>query len=1408
MNRSYRVVFNRSLGVWQAVSELAAKRSKPGQSTMSDCSVLAGSFRGSERTFCATFLVGLLAVLAGVAPARAATVTWSDSASTTDWFTAGNWIRSPNGSPVAGDSIYIGTNTSGAATSGTVVIGSGNAQGSGLWLGYAAGTTGVLTVQQGASLDLAGSLTLGTSGTGSLNIVGGNVSASNVFSVGSRSGAADSGTGHLEITDGGTLDTTSVNGYTVIGDRAGAAQSTVLIDGQGSEWNTSHGVIIGGSGAGSGALTVQNGGLLNLRPSNTMGLGLADAVGATGSLVIDGPGSKVIASPGLTVGIEGTAFLSISNGAILESSSQLWDYDYIGYQSTISGVRAEGHVVVDGQGSSWISYSGIWVGFAGIGTLAISNGATVTSIYDGHIGYSIVTGSSIAAHGEVLITGPGSIWTARTLDMAQFYGADGILTVADGGIFRTTGPDGIRSVGNGGQGTINIGAAQGESATAPGTLDTSIVDLGAQGTLVFNHNSSSHVFTPRIGSVAAGSGTIRQLAGTTILAGDSSAFEGATSVAGGTLLVDGTLGDSASSVAVASGATLGGSGTIGGDVTIAGGGILAPGGGSGEVGTLTLNGNLALGSTSILNYHFGEADTVGGLLNDLTVVNGDLTLDGTLNINVSSGGSFDPGIYRVFSYNGMLTDNVLDIGTMPAGSFSVETAIVGQVNLVNATGTTLNFWDGDAGPKGDDVINGGDGTWRVSAGDDNWTEVSGASNGPYQNGSFAIFSGAAGIVTVDNGGDAAVVSGGMQFAVSDYLIQGDAITLADGSNFIRVGDGTQPGTDYVATIASELTGSGGIDKADAGVLVLTGANTYTGGTTISSGTLQLGNGGASGGIAGDVLNDGIFAFNRSDTFAFDGAISGTGVVNQIGSGTTILTSGNNTYGGATNLVSGTLRAGAAGVFSPNSAVTVATGATLDLDGLNQTVAGLSHAGLVDMGSGMAPGTVLTVNGAYVADGGTITMNTVLNEGGANSRSDRLVAGTTRLGSAPVRIVVDGSGGMGAQTVGNGIELVEVLNQEASAAGVFALGNRVAAGAYEYGLFHNGLGTDSADGNWYLRSSLRSEVVAETAIPALASRFGLAMLGTYFNRNGDARIAQCADDAENAKSGSHIEAQPASGQCDALQWGRVFGETGRFGHGTTNGRLGHDGPAYRFRFVGFQAGTDIYSTTRDSAGLYIGAGRLHATIRGLNGGDAGKVEMDSYAVGGYWTRRDPGGWYTDIVLQGVWYQNIDAAAFGVERTSTRGSGVVASGEAGYTFAFGSSYAFVPQAQLIYQRTHIKGASDAFGLIDFDTTDEIYGRLGGRLTKDGATSGGSLLTTWADVNVWHQFGDDATTSFASLQGANPTELAASLGGTWGQIGLGLSGQVTRNLNLFGGIDYNFGLGQSGDSVGGRVGIKVFW
>ena len=108
-----------------------------------------------------------------------------------------------------------------------------------------------------------------------------------------------------------------------------------------------------------------------------------------------------------------------------------------------------------------------------------------------------------------------------------------------------------------------------------------------------------------------------------------------------------------------------------------------------------------------------------------------------------------------------------------------------------------------------------------------------------------------------------------------------------------------------------VSGTGSLVQAGSGTTILTANNTYAGGTTISAGTLQIGNGGTTGSIVGDVTDNATLAFNRSDTVTFAGLVSGTGELQQIGTGTTVLTS-DSTYTGGTTISAGTLQLGDGG----------------------------------------------------------------------------------------------------------------------------------------------------------------------------------------------------------------------------------------------------------------------------------------------------------------------------------------------------------------------------------------------------------------------------------------------------------------------------------------------------------------
>jgi autotransporter-associated beta strand protein len=158
--------------------------------------------------------------------------------------------------------------------------------------------------------------------------------------------------------------------------------------------------------------------------------------------------------------------------------------------------------------------------------------------------------------------------------------------------------------------------------------------------------------------------------GTFTLTGANS-YSGGTTVSNGTLLVNNIAGSGTGNgaVTVVSGATLGGTGAIGGPVTA--NGTLAPGN---SAGTLAINNDLVVGGAAVLEYELGTNS-------DRTVVSGNLTLGGTLNI--TDAGGFTNGAYTLFTYGGTLTYSGVTVGTTPNTNFTymIDLDTPGQVKL-------------------------------------------------------------------------------------------------------------------------------------------------------------------------------------------------------------------------------------------------------------------------------------------------------------------------------------------------------------------------------------------------------------------------------------------------------------------------------------------------------------------------------------------------------------------------------------------------------------------------------------------------------------------------------------------------------------------------------------------------------
>ena len=165
-------------------------------------------------------------------------------------------------------------------------------------------------------------------------------------------------------------------------------------------------------------------------------------------------------------------------------------------------------------------------------------------------------------------------------------------------------------------------------------------------------------------------------------------------------------------------------------------------------------------------------------------------------------------------------------------------------------------------------------------------------------------------------------------------------------------------SDNALVLSGVISGTGTLVQMGTGTSILTGANTYSGGTTISAGTLQLGNGSTTGSLVGNVIDNGVLQFNRTDAgLSLGGNISGTGSVFQAGTGTVTL-SGTNTYSGVTTVSAGTLQAGSLSALSATSDFTVMTGATLNLNGFSNAIGSLAGNGTVT-NSGVAVATLST-----------------------------------------------------------------------------------------------------------------------------------------------------------------------------------------------------------------------------------------------------------------------------------------------------------------------------------------------------------------------------------------------------------------------------------------------------------------
>ncbi len=315
-------------------------------------------------------------------------------------------------------------------------------------------------------------------------------------------------------------------------------------------------------------------------------------------------------------------------------------------------------------------------------------------------------------------------------------------------------------------------------------------------------------------------------------------------------------------------------------------------------------------------------DTV--LLNDGATVTGDVTDDGVLQFNQTSGLTIANNI------TGSGTVSLTNSGTLTLSGNNGVTGVT-QIN-----GGVLALGSGNAlAGSGSISFGGGALQYSVSNTADYSSRIqnSGSAIAIDTNGQSVTF--ATALASSNTGG--LTKQGLGTLTLSSNLAHTGVTTVTSGT--LQVGAGSTTGSitgdvvnnaalvfnrSNLLTYARVISGTGTVTKLGASVTILTGASSYTGGTTITTGTLRLGTGftgGTTGAIVGDVVvgNNAALQFNRSNSLTHSGEISGAGGLEKGGDGEVTL-SGSNSFAGATVVAGGTLALGNANALAGSGSI--------------------------------------------------------------------------------------------------------------------------------------------------------------------------------------------------------------------------------------------------------------------------------------------------------------------------------------------------------------------------------------------------------------------------------------------------------------------------------------------------------
>jgi autotransporter-associated beta strand protein len=877
---------------------------------------------------------------------------------------------------------------------------------------YTGGTTlntGMLTADNNSAL-----------GTGALTVNGGTLASDNNNTVGNAI-TLQGNAGLSNITTSGTLTQTG-GSYTVTMSNATQSGAVKLSEGNtgrtlttevDSGTSTISGVISNG-GTGAGNLAKTGGGTLALSGANTysgattisagtLQLGANNALSSASTLNLAG-GTLNLNGFSDTVGA-----LSFSNGAVIDFGSGTASNTLVfGNVSSYSGILTI---------NNWVSGSDVFAT-----TQSGLAAAVLNSIYFSGYGSGSVEATTLvnAGNGEgtayfitpnsTFLTWNGSGTTNNWSTGANWVGGTAPSTsTASVQKIDFTGSTRTGPVMNG---NYYVNSLKFDSAASSFNISASGYTLTLQGTLPSIIQQSSNNQTISAGTVALGANSVIDVSGagsltitstisgaygitklsngTLFLSGNNS-FSGGLNVTGG--IVSASTNNSAfgtGAITVGSGASVQvtGNRTITNSMSITGtgyGGMGAIDLNPGSSSSATLSGAITLAGDSTITVDSGTVTLSGGI----TGTTANLTLAGAGNTNLTAAiGTGTGGV--TLNQTGTVTmsgaantytgNTTVNSGTLNLSKAANTTAIAG--NLTVNGGTVNENASGQIASTSTLTVNGG--TFALTGGSSNTLSTVNSATGStisLSSGSTLTINGAgnstinggitgAGALNTQGTGGVTLAnnntySGGSTLAsVVTALNSGSlgtgAVTVNSGGN-LQVQGGINLANNFTLNSSGTTANDGAIENV-AGSNAISGTVTLAGNSRIQSdsGTLALSSG---VNLGANTLNVG----GAGNTSA-SGVISGTGGLSKDGAGSLTLTAAN-TYSGATAVNVGALNVGAKNALSSSTAVTVASGATLNLNNYTDTIGSIAGSGTLNIGSGTliagADNTSTTFSGSFV-----------------------------------------------------------------------------------------------------------------------------------------------------------------------------------------------------------------------------------------------------------------------------------------------------------------------------------------------------------------------------------------------------------------------------------------------------------